>query len=280
MMCPLLRIMTIRIRALTPNKGDAVVSILTDEGWRKTTVQDDGHDGWDNAIAVDADGFWHMSAIDPAQFQSPDGVEYSTNKYDERYTVETIGSGPQPYEFATSIAVRDAGVVGVSFFQSTGSDMVYAERTAGADGEWTLETVDEGDVGRYSMLIYDADGNPHLTYFLRGDGDSGTVRYAWRDSDGEWHTEDVGTLEKAPEGHTDARKLTAIGLDSKGTPHIVYSDRLTLHYAQRTENGWTDSIIAESQTDDGNLGILVEFALDQEDNPHVRVLLCDAASIH
>ena len=254
-----------------PGLGDEVVAWLTAEGeWELLTVAHEGHDGWDNDIDVDAEGFWHTASVDPAQFQSQDGIEYATNAYGE-VIVEQIGSGPVNYEFATSIETRVDGMVGISYFDSVNEDLIYAERSARADGTWTLTTVDsEGDVGKYSSLAYDADGNPHITYFANGDEFAGSVRYTWRDAEGDWHFEEVDTLENVRAGRVGARKLTGLQIDSNGNIHVMYSDRLLMTYAQRDADGnWSYQQVAESETDSGNLGSLVEFVLDSNDQPHV-----------
>ena len=85
-----------------PQLGDEVVATSASGTWELLTVQHEGHDGWDNSITVDANGFWHTASVDPAQFGSSSGVEYATNAFGG-VVVEEIGSGPQPYEFATSI---------------------------------------------------------------------------------------------------------------------------------------------------------------------------------
>jgi hypothetical protein len=82
--------------------GDEVVAVLSDSGWDLVTVEDAGHDGWDNSITVDDSGNWHTAAVDPSQFGGQSGVEYATNAGGSISVVE-VGSGPIVYEFATSI---------------------------------------------------------------------------------------------------------------------------------------------------------------------------------
>ena len=57
--------------------GDATHAVLAASGgdWDVEAVFDNGHDGWDNRVTVDAQGRPHMSAIDPEEFGGP-GVEY------------------------------------------------------------------------------------------------------------------------------------------------------------------------------------------------------------
>jgi hypothetical protein len=217
---------------------------------------------------VDADGFWHTASIDPAQFGSASGVEYATNAFGG-VVVEGIGSGPQPYEYATSIKVRDDGIVGITYSDERNRNLIYAERTPGANGGWMLTTVDsEGDAGRYSALAYDSEGNPHITYFRNDAGTSGVVRYAQRDSRGEWQISDVGSLENVASGMIGARKITSVAIDRGGRAHVVFGDQTKIVYAVQNSDGtWALQNVAESSTQ--NLGQLVEFALDRDGRPHI-----------
>lgn len=248
-----------------PRLGAGVVAASDGGAWKLTTIKDGGHDQWDADVAVEDNGNWHLAGIDPSQFGSQDGVEYITNAFGG-VKVEQVGSGPQPYEFAVSIEVGQ-GVVGISYFDAGSSDLVYAERSAGATGTWTLTTVDTaGDVGRYSSLAYDSKGAPHISYISVTGGATGTVRHAWREG-GAWKTEDVGTLDKIRPGMTGARKITAIALDADDNPHIMFADRAVVKYASRENGAWSTSTVFENK---GNkLGQLVEFALDSNAMPHV-----------
>ncbi|HLA43466.1 MAG TPA: hypothetical protein VJZ27_08535 [Aggregatilineales bacterium] len=247
-----------------PRLGDEVVAVREDGAWKLMTVLNPGHDGWDNAIALDADGHWHTSQVDPAQFGSPDGIEYATDAYGD-LQIERPGTGPVPYEFATSIALREDDSVGISYFNEPNEDLYFAERTPGSDGTWTLEPVDqEGDVGRYSALAFDSSGTPHITYYA---ADTGAVRHAWRDADGVWQIEDIDILENVVPGQLGARKITSLDFDSNDVLHVMYSDTHQIRYAIQSDAGWSIQVVYESEGFD--LGQLVEFALDSAGKPHL-----------
>lgn len=250
-----------------PALGDVVAATFANGSWQLTAVEDDGNDGWDADVAIDSAGAWHISSIDPVQFGAVTGVEYATNAYGDM-RVEEIGSGPQPYEFGTSIRVRDDGVVGITYSDERYRDLIYAERSPGPDGSWSLTTVDaQGDVGRYPSLAYDSNGNPHITYFRDDGGTNGTVRYAWRDGR-TWQTLDIGTLAQVVTGIEGARKITAIALDNNDSVHLVYGDQQKIVYARLNDDGtWTQQNIAESQSQ--SLGQLVELALDNRGVPQI-----------
>jgi hypothetical protein len=246
-----------------PNKGDAVVAASSADGWELTIVSDPGHDGWDNSIAVDSDGNWHAAGIDPAQFGRMSGVEYATNAGGS-LSVEEVGSGPIVYEFATSVALDNEGRPGVTYYD----DKVQALAYASHDGStWSVELVDQnGDAGRYAALAYDADGNPHISYFVFESETAGMVRYARWDGSA-WGIENVDTLDDVQAGMVGARKITSLAIDEGGTIHLAYSDRNHIVYGQRDESGWAVGEVP--QVSDNPLGQLVELALDPDGNPHL-----------
>ncbi|MHA1567713.1 MAG: hypothetical protein ACTSX7_20565, partial [Alphaproteobacteria bacterium] len=257
--------------------GSGVVQIKNGDGWEKVLISNAGHDQWDADIAVDDSGIWHLAGIDPSQFGSSDGLEYVTNAYGDP-RVEAVGSGAIPYEFGVSVEVGKDGLVGISYFDDPKQALNYAERSAGESGTWSIVEVQaDGDSGRYSDLAYDAQGNPHISFWVFKSASSGVVRHAWRGSDGAWQIEDVGELNAVESGFTGARKITAIELAGDGTPQIMYGDKVRVVHAVRNDDGsWETSTVLEAG--DRPLGQLVEFALDQADRPHVTYFEVTQAS--
>ncbi|MFV2045701.1 MAG: hypothetical protein ACC700_21045 [Anaerolineales bacterium] len=246
-----------------PDLGDEVVAQLTEGGWEFTTVNDDGHDGWDNSIVVDEAGVWHTAAIDPSQFGGASGVEYAT-LVDGAVVVVQVGSGPIKYEFATSIQLDPSGSPAIAYYNDRDQRLELA--TLGADG-WSVEVVDsQGDAGRYPSLVFGADGAPHIAYYVAESRESGTVRHAWRDASG-WQIEAVGNLQSIGMGSPGARKITSLAFDSVGTLHLAYTDRDQLIYARKSEEGW----IGQEVVEPGSvvLGQLVELAIDADGSPHL-----------
>ena len=47
---------------------DAAVALNTGGGWSISRIADQGHDGWDPAVAFAPDGLIHVVGIDPSQF--------------------------------------------------------------------------------------------------------------------------------------------------------------------------------------------------------------------
>jgi hypothetical protein len=249
--------------SFNPEKGDEVVAVLGEGGWQLETVSSAGHDGWDNSIVVDSAGNWHTAAVDPSQFNRTAGVEYASNAGGSANVAE-IGSGAIAYEFGTSIQLDADELPAVAYYDDKVDALAYAK----FDGsDWSVEIVDDdGDAGRYASLAFDADGAPHITYFVFDGANSGVVRHAWLDG-GAWTSEDVDTLDDVEPGHLGARKITALAFDAGGTAHIAYSDRSRLVYGQQGEDGW--SMQEVPHLTDLTLGQLVELAIDGDGQPHL-----------
>ena len=161
-----------------PALGDEVVAELTESGWESTTIADDGHDGWDNSIAIDEAGNWHTAAVDPSQFGGEDGVEYAT-VVDGAVTVVPVGSGPIKYEFGTSIQLDSSGSPAIAYYNDRDQQLEYAWF---GEAGWTVAVVDSsGDAGRYPSLVFGPDGAPHIAYYVAESREVGIVRHAWRD---------------------------------------------------------------------------------------------------
>ncbi|MCH8283623.1 MAG: hypothetical protein IIC20_03495 [Chloroflexi bacterium] len=126
------------LRGFRPDKGDAAYAVLRNGAWTTEPIFDEGHDGWDNRIAIDAQGRPHISAIDPVEFGG-DGLEYYRMEPNGDWTVEQVGSGPLTYKYATSIAIDPDGNPHITYFGQDESIWCWpAEaRTGGPWSEWT-----------------------------------------------------------------------------------------------------------------------------------------------
>lgn len=247
--------------------GAGVIHYRKDGAWITVTVEDMGHDQWDADIAAASGGIWHLAGIDPSQFGSSSGLEYVTNAFGD-VRVEEVGSGAIPYEFGVSIEIDPDANVGISFYNADPQDLFLAERGAGPDGAWTIQTIDtDGDVGRYSDLAYDNAGAPHISYWQFTGANTGEVRYATRDSSGDWTVTTVGTLSDVEAGFTGARKITAIEVGTDGQPRIMYGDKSQLVYATRAADGaWATTVVREAG--DRPFGQLMEFDLAPDGTAH------------
>ena len=256
-----------------PDLGDAVVIFKRDGVWIEETLADPGHDGWDGSIAMDAQGGVHVLAFDPVQFGGVNGVEYYRRDANGVWSVEPIGSGPNPYEFGTDLVLDDQGRPHVVYHDGTetltsgsGADLKYA---AMSDGGWEIQTVDSvGDVGKFASLALDSEQRPHIAYFQWDTRDSGRAKYArWTGS--EWEVTVVGTLDEMSLGFIGARKSVSLALDGRDTPHIAFSDRNALYYAQSNGPVWSVQEVTGPSDAGLELGQLASMALDAAGQPHI-----------
>jgi hypothetical protein len=72
-----------------------------------------------------------------------------------------------------SIAVDSNGTAHVSFYDVTGSNLMYSTN---AGGIWVTEYVDiVGTVGYYNAIVIDAGNTPYIVYYASGNDD---LKYA------------------------------------------------------------------------------------------------------
>ena len=249
-----------------PDKGDAVHVSGGAGDWTTTTAADDGHDGWDNRITVDADGRPHMVGVDPEDFGGVDGIEYYSLDAQGEWQAEPVGSGPQTYRWGASVAVDPAGVPWVSYYDGATAALMLAGR--GTEG-WQVETVDDdADTGLYSELVIDPEGGQHISYLERLGETEGTVKYAFREGpQGEWDISAVDDLGALFIGFTGARNLTSVALAPDSSPWVAYSDEQVMSLAHLVDGDWQIETVTEAG--EAPLGQIVSLEIDAQDRPHV-----------
>ncbi len=229
---------------------DAAVAVLGADGWRVERVNDEGHDGWDTALAFAADGGLHLMGVDPSQFGSPNGVEYARLS-GGAWSVEPVGSGPQPYEWGTDIAVASDGTLHAVYFDASTRDLAYATNDGGG---WSVERIYEtGDAGRFAVLALDGGDRPHVAFVqsdstLREEGrNTGNVVYGAFDGSA-WTFEQVATLDEMVLGFEGARRTVALEL-AAGGPLIAYIDERRLGLATFSDGAWSAERLLEAGDD-------------------------------
>jgi len=249
-----------------PEKGDALYVRGSQGSWDVSTAEDAGHDGWDNRITLDSTGRPHMVAIDPLEFNGS-GIEYYGLEDDGTWTVEQVGSGPQTYKYATSIAVAPDGTPWITYHDGSTGELKLAQRTA--EG-WSIEVVDDrGRTGLFSEIAIDDAGGQHISYLEQTGETTGTVHYAFRpDAGSPWQLEELDTLDAMFYGFTGARNITSIDVDSQGRPWVAYSDEAVMRLAQRLDDGWQGETVAESAPG-SPFGQILSLELDDTDAPHI-----------
>ena len=258
--------------SFVPELGDAVYATLVDGEWEVETVFSVGHDGWDNSITVDSQGNIHMTAIDPRQFGSMQGIEYYFFDGQE-WTVEAVGSVPLNYEWGNSLALDSSGRPHITFHDSVSTDLFYALR--GEDG-WTIHTVDSlGDVGKFSSLALNNEDLPLISYLEFSGPVSGTasgfVKLAKLTSHPataeNWDIEQIDRLDNLFMGHFGARLITALVTDKDKNPIVVYSDQSVIKLAYFDGSEWHIELVANSN--ELPFGQLVSLARDSNGVLHL-----------
>lgn len=174
--------------------------------WQTETVDDAGHVGAHNSLALDGTNQPHISYYDSAD---------SDLKYARRdgtgWHVETVDSAENVGQY-TSLALDGSDHPHISYYSGyPNHDLKYAWYDGVA---WHIETVDHvGSVGAYTSLALDEEGRPHISYF---DNTNDDLKYARHDG-AAWHIETVTS-----EGH--AGTNPSLALDKAGQPHISYFD--------------------------------------------------------
>jgi putative cofactor-binding repeat protein/parallel beta-helix repeat protein len=130
-----------------------------------------------------------------------------------------------------------------------------------ATSPWWIQLVDSTDnVGYYSSIALDSNGNPHIAY---SDMSNWNLKYAsWSGS--EWTIQVVDSLERV---NTFASMAPSLAIDSSDNPHISYVDdeNANLKYASWTGSAWSIQTV-DSQ---GNVGGYISLKLDSFDKPHI-----------
>jgi len=242
---------------------DGSYAKLENGAWVNTDIPSSGHDGWDINVAIDSSGSPHVLSVDPAQFGSQNGLEYAT--FDgQTWTVETVGTGPLPYEFGNSIAIDSQDRPHIVWFDDQGQDLKYAIRDAGG---WTISTVDSaGDVGRYPSLTLDENDKPVVSYFQTLSESSGAIKLARWDGS-QWNAQRIDQLDDVFPGFFGARKNSSVLLDADGNPLIAYSDESVLKLALWNGDGW--DIQTVTNAGDEPLGQQVSMAMDGQGVLHL-----------
>ena len=227
--------------------------------------------GVNTALAIDGQGSHHV------MWATPRGVFYSTDASGAFGEKEQVTGSPA---LGGSIAVGGDGTVWVSYYDrdsvvagtrtgagwtretvrpQTGQANAPASATSiriGADGQptlafgeegrtavatrsadaaWSFEEL-EGDGGYGVSLSLDADGNPFVAYY----DVQGVVHQASR-MGGTWAVNEVATTAAGPNGTSDERWSTGVGVDSQGTSHVAFADTAQKAIVLATGDGTTFS---------------------------------------
>lgn len=261
-------------------------------------VDVNGTNGWQNCVALDAQGNPHVS------YQSIGGSDLKyARKSGAAWIVEWVDWLGSVGSY-NSLALDAQGNPCIAYMDATNTTLKFARRSAGT---WTIENADAAwDGGLAIALALDAQGQPRIAYH---DLTANDLRYAFK-SAGIWTTQVVdsaGTVGYDAEiaidanGHTrfsyvdptnDVIKLatmwqsytqvlwtietvdaigaagaySALALDAQGNPCIAYHHGTSgLKYAAKTGTAWTIETVASL----GSIYPYCDLAIDARGYPRI-----------
>ncbi len=186
-------------------------------------------------------------------FSNPDRVYVDQVKAKVYYTISPTNT-PTATSTPTSTAT---GTATPTTTPQPATPTRIPTSTTEPESGWYIQTVDnDGNIGRYSSLVIDDWGYPHISYQDFGNGD---LKYAYWDGS-TWHIETVDS-----EGIVGL--FTSLELDESGHPHISYYDDTydDLKYAYWDGTSWQ----IETVDSTGFVGGYTSLALDGEGYPHI-----------
>ena len=224
-------------------------------GWHIQTVDSEGEVGWYTSLALDANGYPHISYHDYGYYDEG-ALKYAYLDASGWHT-QTVDSEEGVGRY-TSLALDGSGYPHISYLDYTNDDLKYAYQDVFG---WHTQTVDsEGDVGWYTSLALDGVGYPHISYL---DYTNGDLKYAYLDASG-WY---FHTLDS----RGDVGYYTSLALDGVGYPHISYFDESNnaLKYAYRDASGWHFQTVDSEGSGGWRRYSDTSLALDESGYPHI-----------
>ena len=258
---------TVAVAYHNHNWEDGAVAVLENDTWEISRISHSGHDGWDLSIAFAADGTIHTLGIDPSQFGASQSIEHAV--FDgASWQVQSVGSGPQPYEWGTDLAIDSEGVLHGVYHTVSGRDLIYARN----DGEsWTLTPIyEQGDAGRFAAIAVDGSDDVHVAFFQSNDvvldagQATGSIIYG-NNAAGEWQFQEAGTVERHILGMEGARRTVALAVADQ-TAYVAFIDTDKLQVARIAGGDVRSTLVAEAGDDPFQV---VSLAVDGQDQVHV-----------
>lgn len=193
-------------------------------------------------------------------------------------TIVARGSMADAGQFS-SIAFDRQGVPHIAYNDGQVFASLYYAGLNTTTGEWELSLIDDdtpytGDAGYSSSLKIDAGGHPHVAYIS---DDPWGLRYATSQDGMTWTVTKLDELDRL---NYFSRTYTGVSLalDSRGYPHISYSNQTTtdtapsqFYYLSWNGTGWYRETVAVLSRRD----FTTSLAIDARDVPHIAY--CDVA---
>ena len=210
-----------------------------------------GHNGWDNALAVDSTGVVHQASINPETFGAVDGLEhgkFSGSGWPGYGSI--VSTGEVMYGFAIGLDTDSSNFAHMVYSRATTAtgigDLNYVQETAGG---YSISTIVDDGISRFASLAIDTQDRPHVAWLEVDPNDSsaGSVKYSVLDG-GSWNMETVDAS-IANLNISSGRKQVSLVLDGNDQPRIAYGEQQSINYAARTGGVWNTTILASSDTD-------------------------------
>jgi hypothetical protein len=220
--------------------------------WTTETVDSYGNVGSYTSLAIDKDGWPHISYYDVSSRDLK--YAYKDDSGWHRLTVDATGVVGR----WTSIVLDSLDYPHISYFDDINDDLKYAYKD---NSGWHIETVNSyGSVGSGSEIALDSDGYPHIVYYGNYDGHR-RIKYAFKDFSG-WHT---STAVWDISGQNWTGTPFSIALDIYDYPHISYFDDNDLKYIYKRGTSWHYKTVETGCREGSGSSI----ALDQNGYPHI-----------
>ena len=217
--------------------------------WRIEIVDEEGATGQFSDIALDSNGYPHISYFDISNKDLK--YAYWNGSF---WNILAVDTEDYVGEY-TSIALDSENRPHISYRDFTNGNLKYAKWNGTA---WELYIVDatEGNGGQDTSISIDSKGNPHISYRFFTNG---ILKYAnWTGST--WKITTIDGSMVVGEG-------SSMVLDSNDHIHISYYNRLK--YSLRYAN-WNGSVWRTSVVDTNNaVGRHNSIDVDSENHPHI-----------
>ena len=228
-----------------------------------------GHDGWDNALAVDSAGVVHQSSINPSAFGAADGLEYGKfNGSDWPGYGSIVGTGQVMYGFATALDTDSNNFAHMVYSQATAftgiGDLNYVQDSAGG---FSITTIVDDGISRFASIAIDSQDRPHVAWLEvdQVDTSTGSVMYGVLENNS-W-TIDTVDASIANLNIASGRKQVSLVLDGNDQPHFAYGEQRSINYATKATSVWSSTTLASS--DENLYNGLVILRLNSLEQPTI-----------
>lgn len=215
--------------------------------------------GRESSLVIDRFGALHVSYFDA----SNRALLYAYNDGTGWYRMVIEGHGAGNY---SSLAVDEAGHPHVAYNSIYENGLHYAA----FDGQkWSGTVIDRIPIQYYLSLQLDKSGLPHISYYytIRPDGLYAlNLKYAYFDGQ-QWFIQTV-------DGRYGTGKFNSIAVDSRGFPHVAYTNIETgdLDYAEWDGKEWKFGVADARSSHLSYVAWGNSIVVDSNDQPHIAHL--------